>query len=105
MSNITYIENKDAIPYSFDIGIGNGPLDLVMQKFYNKSFDASGKISLNGNINYKAIDNILDDSWFKIAPPKSIDKNYLNKLLFLNIDHLNPEDKSGKYIKINQFTA
>ena len=100
VSNITYIENKDAIPYSFDIGIGNGPLDLVMQKFYNKSFDANGEISLNGNINYNALDNILDNYWFKIAPPKSIDKNYLNKLLFLNIDHLNPEDKAASISRL-----
>ena len=95
VSNITYIEQKNNIPYSFDIGIGNGPLDFIMQKFYNKNFDENGKISLHGEINYQSINNILNDPWFKIAPPKSIDKNYLNNLLFLNINHLNPEDQAA----------
>jgi len=95
VSNITYIEKKDNIPYSFDIGIGNGPLDFIMQKFYNKNFDEKGKISLDGKINYKSINNILNDPWFKKAPPKSIDKNYLNKLLFLNINHLEPKDQAA----------
>ena len=94
VSNITYIEKKNNIPYSFDIGIGNGPLDFIMQKFYNKNFDENGKISLLGEINYKSINNILNDPWFKKTPPKSIDKNYLNNLLFLNINHLNPEDQA-----------
>jgi anhydro-N-acetylmuramic acid kinase len=95
VSNITYIEQKNNIPYSFDIGIGNGPLDFIMKKFYNKNYDKSGKISLHGNINYKAINNILNDPWYKEIPPKSIDKNYLNNLLFLNINHLEPEDQAA----------
>ena len=95
VANITYIEQKNNIPYSFDIGIGNGPLDFIMQKFYNKNFDENGKISLHGEINYQSINNILNDPWFKIAPPKSIDKNYLNNLLFLNINHLNPGDQAA----------
>ena len=95
VSNITYIEQKNNIPYSFDIGIGNGPLDFIMQKFYNKNFDKNGKISLHGEINYQSLNNILNDPWFKKIPPKSIDKNYLNNLLFLNINHLNPEDQAA----------
>ena len=95
VSNITYIEQKNNIPYSFDIGIGNGPLDFIMQKFYNKNFDKNGKISLLGEINYQSLNNILNDPWFKKTPPKSIDKNYLNNLLFLNINHLNPEDQAA----------
>ena len=95
VANITYIEQKNNIPYSFDIGIGNGPLDFIMQKFYNKNFDKNGKISLFGEINYQSLNNILNDPWFKKKPPKSIDKNYLNNLLFLNINHLNPEDQAA----------
>ena len=95
VSNITYIEQKNNIPYSFDIGIGNGPLDFIMQKFYNKNFDKNGKISLFGEINYQSLNNILNDPWFKKKPPKSIDKNYLNKLLFLNINHLEPKDQAA----------
>ena len=95
VSNITYLSKKNDIPYSFDIGIGNGPLDSVIQNYFNKSFDVDGKISLDGVINYQAIDAILNDPWYKLFPPKSIDKYYLNNLLFLNIRHLNPEDQAA----------
>jgi len=95
VSNITYLDKQNNIPFSFDIGIGNGPLDSVMQNHFNTIFDENGKISLNGLINYKAIDKILNDPWYKVFPPKSIDKHYLNNLLLLNIAHLKPEDQAA----------
>jgi len=95
VSNITYLDKQNNIPFSFDIGIGNGPLDSVMQNHFNTIFDENGKISLNGVINYKAIDKILNDPWYKVFPPKSIDKHYLNNLLLLNIAHLKPEDQAA----------
>jgi len=95
VSNITYLDKQNNIPFSFDIGIGNGPLDSVMQNHFNTSFDENGKISINGVINYKAIDKILNDPWYKVFPPKSIDKHYLNNLLLLNIAHLKPEDQAA----------
>ena len=100
VSNITYIENKDDLPYSFDIGVGNGPLDLVMQKYYKKQFDMGGTISLKGNINYKILNNILEDSWFKTSPPKSIDKNYLNDLIFFHFDKLKSVDMAANIAKL-----
>ena len=100
VSNITYIENMDDLPYSFDIGVGNGPLDLVMQKYYKKQFDMGGTISLKGNINYKILNNILEDSWFKTSPPKSMDKNYLNNLIFFYLDKLKSADMAANIAKL-----
>ena len=100
VSNITYIENMDDLPYSFDIGVGNGPLDIVMQKYYKKNFDMGGTISLKGNINYKILNNILEDSWFKTSPPKSIDKNYLNNLIFFHFDKLKSVDIAANIAKL-----
>jgi len=100
VSNITYIDNINNTPFSFDIGVGNGPLDLVMQKFFNKSYDVNGKISFNGDINHKSINNILNDPWYKTPPPKSIDKNYLNHLVFNNISNLKPIDQAATLSKL-----
>ena len=33
----------------------------VMQNFFNQSYDVNGKVSLNGDINYKSLNNILND--------------------------------------------
>ena len=100
VSNITYIENEYEIPYSFDIGVGNGPIDMVMEKYFDISFDKGGKISLKGVINKNSIYNILTNEWFKKLPPKSIDKSSLNILIQSCIKHLSPEDKAATLSKL-----
>ena len=100
VSNITYIENEYEIPYSFDIGVGNGPIDMVMEKYFDISFDKGGKISLKGVVNKNSIYNILTNEWFKKLPPKSIDKSSLNILIQSCIKHLSPEDKAATLSKL-----
>ena len=100
VSNITYIENEYEIPYSFDIGVGNGPIDMVMEKYFDISFDKGGKISLKGVINKNSIQTILTNEWFKKFPPKSIDKSSLNRLIQSCIEHLSPEDKAATLSKL-----
>lgn len=100
VSNITYLENKHDIPYCFDIGVGNGPIDYTMQKYYNIPFDADGKISLKGSINKSIIKNILKNDWYKKFPPKSIDKSHFNIFINSLIKGLIAEDKAATLSKL-----
>ena len=100
VSNITYLENKNDIPYCFDIGIGNGPIDYTMQKYYNIPFDEDGKISLEGSINESIIKNILKNNWYKKLPPKSIDKSHFNIFINSLIKDLSAEDKAATLSKL-----
>ena len=100
VSNITYLKNKKDIPYSFDIGIGNGPLDSIMDKHYNIPFDKDGKISLKGSINNTVIKNILKNNWFKELPPKSLDKNHFDIFIYSLIEGLSNEDKLATLSKL-----
>lgn len=100
VSNITYIENENDIPYSFDIGVGNGPIDIVMEKYFNVPFDKDGIVSLNGSISYNSLSNILSNNWYKELPPKSIDKSYFNNFIQNNIKDLSPEDMAATLSKL-----
>jgi len=100
VSNITYIENKYDIPYSFDIGVGNGPIDMLMERYFDTAFDIDGEIGLQGSISNNSIGNILKNSWYKALPPKSIDKNYFSRFIQDNIKHLSPEDMIATLSKL-----
>ena len=100
VSNITYLEKKQDIPYSFDIGTGNGPIDHTMQKYFNVPFDEDGKISLEGSINKSVIKNILKNNWYEKLPPKSIDKSYFNVFINSLIKDLSAEDKAATLSKL-----
>ena len=100
VSNITYLENQLDIPYCFDIGVGNAPIDYTMQKYYNIPFDEDGKISLEGSINKSIIKNILKNNWYKKLPPKSIDKSHFNIFINSLIKDLSAEDKAATLSKL-----
>ena len=40
-----------------------------------------GKISSKGKINYNLLNNILNNKYFKMPPPKSLDRNFFQPFL------------------------
>ena len=93
VSNITYIDNLEKITYCFDIGPGNGPIDIVMKQFFNQEIDYGGKKSLIGKIHYNIINKILDHNWLNSMPPKSLDRNELNSYIFKHLVKISAIDK------------
>ena len=93
VSNITLFSNIIDIPISFDIGIGNAPLDRIMKKHYNMEFDIDGIYSKRGNISLKVIKNILSQDWFNLRPPKSLDKYSLDNIIKKYTKSLSTNDK------------
>ena len=100
VSNITYLENKYDIPYSFDIGIGNGPIDRIVAEHFDIPFDKDGKIGLKGEANIDVINNILKNTWFKHKPPKSIDKHHFDYILRSSLKNLSPMDMVATLSKL-----
>ncbi|MBH88054.1 MAG: hypothetical protein CMJ12_02725 [Pelagibacterales bacterium] len=103
VSNITFLENKYDIPYSFDIGIGNGPIDTIVAEHFNIPFDKDGKIGLKGKANTDVINNILKNKWFKQKPPKSLDKHHFDYTLRFGLKDLSPMDKVATLSKLISF--
>ena len=78
ITNLTFIDNEKI--YSFDSGPGNFLIDKFIQfKTQNKiQYDDEGKIALSGQVDKNILSSYLDDPYFLIKPPKSLDVNDFN---------------------------
>lgn len=71
ISNLSCLVGKK--PLAFDTGPANLWIDLVMERFSHGRlrFDQSGETARLGNVDEKAVKNILKDAYFSKKPPKS----------------------------------
>tara|TARA_B100001093_G_scaffold474987_1_gene500177 strand:- start:717 stop:1832 length:1116 start_codon:yes stop_codon:yes gene_type:complete len=74
IANITYIDESKKIT-AFDSGPGNCLIDNFLQlKSNNKiNFDNNGEIALKGSINEIILENYLNDPFYLLPPPKTLD--------------------------------
>jgi len=79
ISNVTYIDGERLT--AFDVGPGNCLIDDVMLKYFSKDFDDEGLFALQGDVDGKFLATLMSDDFFKIMPPKSLDRNYFHKYL------------------------
>lgn len=79
IANITLLpsdKNKAAI--GFDTGTASTLMNHWMQQHQNKSYDENGKWAATGKINEDFLKELLNDEYFKLAPPKSTGTEYFN---------------------------
>ncbi|MDC6452848.1 anhydro-N-acetylmuramic acid kinase [Alphaproteobacteria bacterium] len=76
ISNITYWDGKELI--GFDTGPGNALMDEYMSYVFNQNFDRDGSIAAKGTPNEKEIKKMLQHDFFRILPPKSLDRQEFN---------------------------
>ena len=79
ISNISYWNGKQLIGY--DIGPGNCLIDKTVQESIRKKYDKNGEIASKGTVDREKLKTLLDDDYFNLKFPKSLDKNYFNKYL------------------------
>lgn len=74
IANITYINKKKKI-YGYDSGPGNCLMDQFLQikTDYKIKFDKNGEIAKKGNCNEIILENYLNDSYYNLQPPKTLD--------------------------------
>lgn len=79
ISNATYI-GEDMKIKSLDTGPGNFLIDKMLQlKSKNEiQFDKDGIIAFSGQIEKNILDSYLNDPYFDLTPPKSLDVNDFN---------------------------
>ena len=100
ISNITYWDGNDLI--GFDTGPGNAIINDLMLKLFNKNFDESGEVAYTGKILNKLIDRLLEDDFFKLKYPKSLDRQYFNHYLKNFTEKYKPNDLISTF---SEFTA
>ena len=80
IANVTLLPAKgssDAVR-GFDTGPGNTLLDAWCERHTGKPFDESGAWGATGRIDEKLLANLLDDDYFRQAPPKSTGRERFN---------------------------
>ncbi|MBA1339322.1 MAG: anhydro-N-acetylmuramic acid kinase [Pelagibacterales bacterium] len=86
ISNLTYLNNNDEI-ISFDTGPGNYLIDKMLQLKSNDKiqYDKNGEIALKGKIDKNILNTYLEDPYYDLTPPKSLDVNDFNLSLVRGI--------------------
>ena len=73
VANLTYINGSCPL-IAFDTGPGNALLDDWMQTAVGEPMDKDGKVAAQGKANQAVVDSFLSSPWFKLSPPKSVDR-------------------------------
>jgi anhydro-N-acetylmuramic acid kinase len=76
ISNVTFFEANQA--RGFDIGPGNCLMDTWIKLWHGMPFDRDGEWAASGKVSQPLLASLLNDSFFKIKPPKSIGKEYFD---------------------------
>ncbi len=73
VGNITFV-GTDGSLVAFDTGPANGLVDDWMVAEMGKSYDAGGAFAAHGDIDRAVLATMLDNPWFDLPPPKSLDR-------------------------------
>jgi anhydro-N-acetylmuramic acid kinase len=73
VGNITFI-GRDGELIAFDTGPANGLVDDWMAAETGKTFDEGGAFAATGEVHRQVLAAMLDNPWFDLAPPKSLDR-------------------------------
>jgi anhydro-N-acetylmuramic acid kinase len=82
VSNITYIDGDTLI--ACDTGPGNALIDDFMQRTLNQRFDCEGRMAAQGTADAAWVAEALNDPFFALPPPKSLDRNDFAKRVLRN---------------------
>jgi anhydro-N-acetylmuramic acid kinase len=74
VANVTWLGADDRI-VAYDCGPGNALIDDFVHAKTGKLYDASGTLSLSGAVDEAVLAALLDNPYFDLPPPKSLDRN------------------------------
>lgn len=75
VANVTWIGKKEGDLLAFDTGPGNALLDDWVHTKTGKNYDAGGVLAKSGNVDGSLLASFMQDKYFSIIPPKSLDRN------------------------------
>ena len=104
ISNVTVL-SKNVPTFAFDNGLGNMLIDYYSKKFFGKNYDKDGKLAKQGNVDEKWLDELLQDNYYKLQPPKSTGREYFNDNYAEKILKTAPENKYDIIRTVTELTA
>jgi anhydro-N-acetylmuramic acid kinase len=78
IANLSLIQSQGQVS-GFDTGPGNVLIDQVCRDYFDCNYDQDGRMGQRGQVNYKLLETMLKDPYFKRSLPKSTGKEYFNK--------------------------
>ncbi|HYM99299.1 MAG TPA: anhydro-N-acetylmuramic acid kinase [Aestuariivirgaceae bacterium] len=73
VANITFIGRNGAL-IAFDKGPGNALIDDWVLAHTGSPADYGGRYALSGHVDEEMLNRLMDDSYFTVRPPKSLDR-------------------------------
>lgn len=114
LQNIGGISNSTVLPkacnpddiFAFDNGPGNMLIDALTNRYFGKEMDFGGNIAASGYVNVKLLNTLLEEPYYKKAPPKTTGRELFGKAYADNI-HLLAEgiDKKDIIATVTMLTA
>jgi anhydro-N-acetylmuramic acid kinase len=96
VANITWIDTKGEM-IAFDTGPGNALLDDWALNHTGIARDVDGAIAASGSPNDSIIEQFLSHPFFKLVPPKSLDRNSFSAF---SINDLSPRDGAATLVEV-----
>ncbi len=90
IANVTYLPAGGTLNdlIAFDIGPCNLLLDeMVRLAFQNRELDEGGELAMQGEVNEKSVEMILEHDFFKLKPPKSTGREMFDSRYCSRIYH------------------
>ncbi len=97
VGNLTWFGEEGWL--SFDTGPANAPIDDWVRSATGAGRDEGGALAGSGVVHEDVLDTMLDNPWFDLAPPKSLDRDAWNVQA---VRGLSPEDGAAT---LTAFTA
>ena len=99
ISNVTLWDGDTLL--GFDCGPGNCLMDDYMRTHFDRAFDKAGAIAAQGMVDQTILNQLMSDSYFKLAPPKSLDRQYFSAMQ-VQLQSLSRQDAMAT---LNAFTV
>ncbi|MGH8212359.1 MAG: anhydro-N-acetylmuramic acid kinase [Rhodanobacteraceae bacterium] len=77
IANLTVLR-ADRSVLGFDVGPANGLLDAWCGLHTGGAFDRDGEFAARGRVDQALLERLLDDEYFRIAPPKSTGRDHFH---------------------------
>jgi len=74
VANVTWLGESGNSVLAFDTGPGGALLDEWAMRMAGKPFDEDGRLAKAGSVDIVALSKLLDDPYFALSPPKSLDR-------------------------------
>jgi anhydro-N-acetylmuramic acid kinase len=86
IANITVLRADGSDVIGFDTGPGNGLMDVWIRHHLDQPFDQSGRWAAAGTVIAPLLEQMLDDPYFVLRPPKSTGFEYFNLAWLQRLD-------------------